>query len=378
MPADQDGSAYFIYHSIGQYHGKARDMAGGLAEFAAHWGRADDAQWHYALGVRARYIERWRTLIGAPEGTVTATENVTAGVHALITSLPLRRLRGKRVLVAQDCFPSVHFLLSGLQEKFGFTLDTVPLRQGASWAEDADIVAHWTPDVAVALLTWISSTSSHRSDLPALIAHGRRIGSLIGVDITQGAGLLPFGVMSPAVDFTVSTSLKWMCGSPGAGMLHVAEDLIGQCAPELRGWFSQPDPFNWDITRFRYAPDVRRFDHGTPAIMACAATVPALDWHAAQDHAKALAHNRRLCSLIQDGIRELNLTLVSPRSPEERGGSIMVALPAGRPAKSVLEQFRSQAIYADARGQTLRLSPGVLTRQEGVGRMLHALKTALA
>ncbi len=37
--------AYFLYHSIGMYPGKARDMAAAMADFALLWGTADDAQW---------------------------------------------------------------------------------------------------------------------------------------------------------------------------------------------------------------------------------------------------------------------------------------------------------------------------------------------
>ncbi|MFY8147396.1 MAG: aminotransferase class V-fold PLP-dependent enzyme, partial [Rhodobacter sp.] len=220
-----EASGYFLYHSIGQYPGKAKALAQAMAEFAQVWGAPDDAQWGYALGTRARFVERWRAIIGAPQGTVTTCENVTQGLHMLVTALPQGFLRGRRVLVAGDCFPSNHFLLTGLQDRLGFTLDTVPLRQGAAWVEDEDFAAAWGPDVGLALITWVSSTSSHRADLGGLVAHGRTMGSLIGVDITQAAGLLPFSVTDPAVDFTLSTSLKWMCGTPGAGILQVAADL---------------------------------------------------------------------------------------------------------------------------------------------------------
>ena len=123
------------------------------------------AQWGYALGARARFIDRWRAILNAPEGTVTTSESVTTAVHALVTSLPEAALRGRRLLVAADCFPSLHFLLTGLQDRMGFTLDTVPLRQGATWVEQEDLIARWGPDVGLALLTWVSSTSSHRIDL---------------------------------------------------------------------------------------------------------------------------------------------------------------------------------------------------------------------
>ncbi len=372
-----DGSAYFLYHSIGQYDGKAQDSLAALSDFTSVWGANDDEQWGMALGVRQKFIDGWRRLINAPQGTLTTTENVTAALHSLIGGLPDKMLRGKRVLVAADCFPSLHFMLTGMAEQHGFTLDTVPLRQGAAWLDDEDMIAAWGADVGLALLTWVSSTSSHRIDLEALVAHGRAQGSVIGIDITQAAGLLPFDVSDPAVDFTISTSLKWLCGTPGAGILHVAAPLALQCEPELRGWFSQPDPFSWDLDRFEFAPDARRFDHGTPAIMANVASLPALEWHSRQDMGAMLAHNRTLTGMMIEAVDDLGLHLVTPRPEHQRGGSIMVTLPKAVPAGALLEQLRTHAVFADARSQTLRLSPGILTTQEGVEKLLQSLRHAI-
>jgi kynureninase len=291
----------------------------------------------------------------------------------LITALPQGYLRGKRVLVAGDCFPSNHFLLTGLQDRLGFTLDTVPLRQGAAWVEDEDVAAAWGPDVGLALITWVSSTSSHRVDLDGLVAHGRAMGSLVGVDITQAAGLLPFSVMDPAVDFTLSTSLKWMCGTPGAGILHVAPGLIADCQPELRGWFSQENPFSWDLDKFAYAPDIRRFDNGTPGVMAAAASLPALDWHAGQDLGAMAAHNRALTANLIAAADEMGLALVTPRPEAQRGGSVMLRLADAGRAQAVLAGLRTRGLHADARGAVLRLSPGTVTTHDGTTAMIAAL-----
>ena len=369
--------SYFLYHSIGQYPAKARDLAGAMAEFAFVWGKPDDGQWAYALGHRQRFIDRWRAILNAPMGSLTTMESVTQAMHALITALPQGHLNGRTVLVGADCFPSNHFLLSGLAEHHGFTLKTVPLRQGAAHVEDEDFLDGWTPDVGLALLTWVSSTTSHRIDLAPMVAHGRRMGSLIGVDITQAAGLIPFDVMEPEVDFTVSTSLKWMCGTPGAGILYLSPRLIPHCAPQTRGWFSQPDPFNWDITKFAYAPDIRRFDNGTPGVMAALASLPALDWHATQDPAAMLAHNRALTDRLIAAADALRLPLLTPREPMRRGGSVMLRLPARLPAAKVVADLRAQGITTDARSQTLRLSPGVLTTHAGTDRLISALTRLL-
>lgn len=371
------GEAYFLYHSIGQYPGKARDLAATMAEFAVAWGADDDLQWAHALPKRQRFIDLWSRLIGAAPGSVTTAESVTQAFQAILTALPAAHLAGKSLLVAADCFPSNHFLLQGLAGRLGFTLKTVPLRQGAAVVEEEDFLEAWTPDVGLALLTWVSSTSSARIDLNRMVAHGRQMGSLVGVDVTQAVGLLPFDVHAPEVDFAVTTSLKWMCGTPGAGVLYLSPRLVPHVTPEARGWFSQDNPFNWDIANFRMAPDIRRFDSGTPGVMAALASVPAMEWHAAQDHAAILAQNRALTLRLIALMDALDLPLVTPRDPARRGGSIMARLPESHPAPAIIAGLRARGIAADARGQTLRLSPGIMTRDLGIDRLAEALAQLL-
>lgn len=367
------GPAYFLYHSIGLYPGKAADTAAAFADFAEAWSRPDDGQWPAVLAMRARFLDAWRGLIDAPEGTLTSADNVTAALYSLIGALPPERLRNRRLLVAADCFPSLHFLLAGLAERFGFTLATVPLRPGESWVRDEDVIAAWGPDVGLALLTFVTSTASHRCDLGALCAHGRAMGSLVGVDLTQGIGILPFSLRGEAPDFVVSTSLKWLCGTPGAGILQLAPALLAECRPELRGWFSQENPFSWDLDGFAYAADARRFDHGTPSVLACAGSLPALRWHAGQDKAALLAHSRALCAAIIEGADALGLPLASPRDADRRGGSVMLRLPERTDPARLVEGLRAEAIHVDTRGPVLRLSPGAVTTMDHVERLLQAL-----
>lgn len=368
-----DGSGYFLYHSIGMYPGKAEAMAEAFAAFSQSWGALDDGQWMRALAARQEFIQLWSALIGAPPGTLTTAENVTTALYSLIGALPENHLKGRSLLIAGDCFPSLHFLLSGLAPHYGFTLKTVPLRPGEAWVRDDDMIAAWDEDVGLALLTFVTSTASHRCDLEVLAAHGRRMGSLIGVDITQGVGLLDYRVDRPEVDFTLSTSLKWLGGTPGAGILQVAEPLLRNCRPALRGWFSQEDIFSWDLDSFAYAADARRFDHGTPSVLACAGSVPALKWNAAQDRAALLMQNRRLGQAILEAAAGLGMRLVSPPEESRRGGSIMLRLPEGADPGATVAAMRAREIFCDCRGRTMRLSPGIVTTEAGVERLISEL-----
>jgi kynureninase len=366
--------AYFLYHSIGMFPDKARRVSEALSTLGAIWGTPDDAQWGASLQIRNEFIERWRQLLDAPAGTVTAAENVTTALHSVIGSLPERHLKGRRVLVAADCFPSVHFLLSGM----GLQLDTVPLRPGETWVRTEDFIERWGPDVGVAIVTYVTSTASYRCDLAALLAHGRKMGGLVGADITQGVGIVPFDVRTFPVDFAVSTTLKWLCGIAGAGMIHVREALLHECQPRLRGWFSQEDIFSWRLDSFAYARDARRFDHGTPSIAGCAGSIPGLQWHARQDRGALLAHNRKLTAVLIEAAPALGLELASPRDETQRGGSVMFRLPAGVDPKNLIDELRRNEVYADCRGTTLRLSPGNVTSLEGVERLLQSLRLFLS
>jgi kynurenine formamidase/selenocysteine lyase/cysteine desulfurase len=357
---------YFLYHSIGMYPGKEQEMADATAKFAEVWSAANDKQWGYVLLKRQDFIDYWRRIINAPKGSTTTCESVTDGMHKLIRSLPEGSLRGKRVLVSGDCFPSIHFLLAGLAPRMGFTLDTVPLSKGKSWVEAEDFMAHWGRDVGLTLLTWVTSTASARVNLAPLVAHGREMGSMIGVDITQAAGLIPFDAMNPKVDFILSTSLKWICGTPGAGMLYVDKALALDLTPEGRGWFAQNNPFSWDLDKFEYAPDIRRFDGGTPGSVAAILSLPALRWHADQNHAEMAAWNRKLVDKIITRADALDLPLHSPRDVNKRGGSVMLRFPNKAEAAAIVGALGVEGLSVDFRGQLLRLSPGNMTGTETI------------
>lgn len=358
--------SYFLYHSIGTFAGKEAAVNRAVADFTRHWCAGDDGQWPDAMARRQRFIDGWTRLIGAPAGSLTLAESVTGALYSLMRALPEARLAGGVVLVAQDCFPSLHFLLAELARRIGFELRTVA--PSAGFVSDDDFVAAWGPEVRLALVTWVTSTASHKADLGRLLDHGRRMGSLVGVDVTQGVGIRPYAAQA---DFTVGSSLKWLCGVPGAGVVQVTPGLLAECAPEFRGWFSQANPFSWDLDAFAFAPDARRFDNGTPNVLPAIASQPGLD-HVLDIGVTGLAaHNLRLTGILAEGAAELGLRLASPADPAQRGGSVMLHLPGN--AAGVVDGLRARGIYTDARGSVLRLSPGSVTTADQCREVLEAL-----
>ena len=369
--SDHDG--YFLYHSIGQYPDKAERMSASLDAFSAQWSAGGDGQWPYADGIERRFLDLWRQVLNAPTGCIATAESVTSAVHALLTALPEKTLAGKRVVIGEDSFPSLLFLLSGMASRIGYTLDIVPIRDNGHWVECDDIAAQIDDSAGLVMLNWISSTSSHKCNAPRLAKLAREAGAIVGIDLTQGAGILPFDVNDVPVDFAATTSLKWICGTPGAGILYVRPDLIGVCVPERRGWFSQANPFNWSLSDFAFADDARKFHLGTPSILGCVGTVPALEWLLAGGLEENRKNNVRLVTGILELADELGFTLCSPPEDYRRGASVMLELPGNTDPKAALKLLKENQVYADARGRVLRLSPGVLTTESGLDRLRQSL-----
>jgi selenocysteine lyase/cysteine desulfurase len=355
-----DSPGWLLFHSVGRFPGQAAAMAAEMQDFAQAWCANDDGRWAIADAGRREAFALWAELIKAPVTSIMAAENVTTAFSAFIEALPAGALAGRSVLIADDCFPSLHFLLNGLAERIGFTLVTARRRPSGLGVEEEDLLAAWDARVALGVVTWVTSTASRRADLGIIIAHARAHGSLVAANITQAAGILPFDIEQYPVDFAASTCLKWMCGAPGAGIGYVAPGLIQALQPRLRGWFSQPDPFNWNIDRFGLAEDARRFDHGTPSYLPYIATLPGLRWLHATGVARVRAHNLLLCRRLIEIADSHNLCLVSPRDEDRRGGTIVVGLPVQWDPARIQRELMEIGLICDCRGTRMRWSPGLM------------------
>src|SRR5262249_1721904 len=149
------------------------------------------------------------------------------------------------------------------------------------------------------------------------------VGAKVVLDTYQSAGTVPFSVKKLNVDFATGGSVKWLCGGPGAGYLYVRPDLIAQLEPKTTGWMAHEHPFAFE-GELKYAPNITRSLHGSPAI-------PAL--YAAQSGYRIIneigVQNIRLKSVRQTQLlielaQEAGFHVTSPMDPAQRGGTITV------------------------------------------------------
>ena len=110
----------------------------------------------------------------------------------------------------------------------------------------------------------------------------------------------------------------------------------------MQGWFSQPDPFNWDLDKYSLATQARRFDNGTPSFLPYVASAPGLSWLLSPAAQGMRAHNQALSRKLIALADAKGYRLRSPRDASERGGSVMVELPAPIDAQALEARLRNR------------------------------------
>jgi selenocysteine lyase/cysteine desulfurase len=167
------------------------------------------------------------------------------------------------------------------------------------------------------------------------------------------------------VDALVGSSVKWLCGGPGAGFLWVRHDLIGSFAPINAGWFSHENPFEFDIRNFRYAEDARRFWGGTPAVAPCVLAASGIETIAAIGVPAIFAANRSL-------IEHMSKAADAAFDMRDRGGTLCLTCDDVDGAEAAL---RALGCRFDRRRDILRLSFHIWNDEDQARRIGAALRS---
>jgi kynureninase len=213
--------------------------------------------------------------------------------------------------------------------------------------------------------------SAFLQDARAIIQRAHEVGAMVVLDTYQSAGTVPFSVKELDADFATGGSVKWLCGGPGAGYLYVRPDLQTKLEPKTTGWMAHEAPFAFD-TSLRYAPNITRFLHGSPAI-------PAL--YAAQSGYKIInaigvenirEKSVRQTSYLIDLAEEAGFQVTSPRDPERRAGTVTVA---HEHAGAITKELIRREFIVDYRpGAGVRISPHFYTTDEELELVIAEMK----
>jgi kynureninase len=195
---------------------------------------------------------------------------------------------------------------------------------------------------------------------------------MVVLDTYQSAGTVPFSVKELDVDFATGGSVKWLCGGPGAGYLYVRPDLHQQLQPKTTGWMAHEEPFAFDA-ELRYAPNIRRFLHGSPAIPALYAAQSG--FHIINDVGVERIREKsiRQTNLLIQLAEEADFKVTSPKNPADRGGTITIGHPD---AAAITSELVKREFIVDYRpGAGIRVSPHFYNTDEELELVVKEMKS---
>src|SRR6185369_9437558 len=301
-------TVYLISHSLGAMPRATYDR---LQDYADTWA---------SRGVRA-WAEGWwdmpvtvgdevGQIIGADPGNVVMHQNVSICQSLILSCLKPTPQRNK-IVYSELNFPSVMYVYEAHARDGRIRIETVKSDDGMTVPLERMLAAI---DETTLLVPF-----SHVLFKSAFLQ-----GAKVVLDTYQSAGTVPFSVKDLNADFATGGSVKWLCGGPGAGYLYVRPDLQDKLEPKTTGWMAHESPFAFD-TSLRYAPNITRFLHGSPAIPALYAAQSGYQIINTIGVDKIREKNIRQTTYLIDLALEAGFKVTSPRNPEQRGGTITVA-----------------------------------------------------
>jgi kynureninase len=363
-----DHTVYLISHSLGAMPRSTYDR---LNDYAETWA---------TRGVRA-WAEGWWNMpitvgdevgriIGAEPGSVVMHQNVSI-CQSLILSCFEPTPKRNKIVYSELNFPSVMYVYEAHARAGKLRIETVKSDDGITVPLER-MLAAIDEETLLVPFSHVLFKSGFLQDAKAITQRAHEVGAMVVLDAYQSAGTVPFNVQELGVDFATGGSVKWLCGGPGAGYLYIRPDLHETLQPKTTGWMAHEDPFAFAMD-LRYAPNVTRFLHGSPAI-------PAL--YAAQSgygiineigvdkiRAKSVRQTTRLIELAE----EAGFLVTSPKNAAQRGGTITVN---HEHAAALTSELIKREFIVDFRpGAGVRISPHFYTKDEELELVIEEMKS---
>lgn len=347
---------YLLSHSVGL---APRHTRAALAEnYFQPWERGTEDVWPEWL----RQIESFRAalarLLSHRSDCFCPQSNVSSATTRILYSLP-RNKKKSTILLTEQAFPSLGFVFEKARSS-GYDVKFIGSDEDA---KNPDVWSrHLTPDVGLVLITHAHSNTGEQLPVREIVDLARQSSAVSIVDIAQSVGVLPINLTEWNADFVVGSSVKWLCGGPGAGYLWVNPEMLSKCQPVDVGWFSHSDPLELDIRNFRYADDAMRFWGGTPSVLPFVVARCAIELIESIGIHTIRAHNTALCDRLIAAIDES--MLVSPKSTAMRSGTVVID--PGNRAERISGQLRKAGVQFDSRPTGMRFSPHIYTTEADI------------
>lgn len=325
-------------------------------------------QW---LKVETALRRQLQDLVGAAhQDDIALLKNTSEGLSIIAYGLDWQA--GDNVVSSNQEFPSNRIVWQSLAKQ------GVGLRQADISVEDPEQALLDLIDDRTQLLS-ISSVqygTGLRMDLARLGKACRARGVLFCVDAIQSLGACQFNAVDVCADFVVADGHKWMLGPEGLAVFYAHEEARDRLSLKQYGWHMVERVGDFDDPTWEIAHSARRFEAGSPNMLAIHALHASLSLLQSEGmahvEAEILARSRWLIAEVHAQSR---LTLLSP-DIESRYAGIVTFHCAGVDQVALYQRLMKAGVMCAYRGGGIRFSPHFYTPysvlEKAMGMVLKA------
>ena len=341
-------NTYLLNHSVGRPLKSAQSYC--QSRFWSPWQTGASEPWSIWLEQITAFQQALARLTNHKATCFCPQVNISGALTKLLLSKPKWYEQPIKVLMSEADFPSIGFVFKHALPDADVVF--IPLDSDMT---DGDIwESYFRRNIDLAFVTHAFSNSGQASPLCDIAALGKRYNVPIILDVAQSLGVLELDLEKLEVDFVLGSSVKWLCGGPGAAFLWVSEGQINTCTPKDVGWFSHQAPFEFDIHQFDFASTALRFFGGTPSILPYTIATHSIEYFLRAGIDQVRARNFILLRELYDGLAEY---VVSPTHRERGTGTAIFNFGQYQDAIKALCDHEGVAI--DERQMGLRISPHI-------------------
>ncbi len=362
-----DECLYLNHAAVAPWPERARIA---VADFAAENTALGASRYPHWLTTENSLRRNLETLLDAEQGSVALVKNTSEALSFVAAGLSWQA--GDVVVISDQEFPSNRIVWESLRSK-GVQVVEVPL----PWHDpEAALLAAIAQKPRLVSVSAVHYASGLTLDLLRIGAACRANGVLFCVDAIQAVGVLPFSVRAIQADFAMADGHKWLLGPEGLGFFYVRPDMMEQLQPVEFGWHMVADVGNYDRRDWSLAPDARRYECGSPNMLAAAAlnasTGLLLEVGMERVATQAVTNVLYLRELLQD----MGAVCLNPLLDQRPSGILTVNF-MGKDNAQLHKLLMEAGVICAQRGGGIRLSPHFHTTREVLDDAADALECLL-
>jgi selenocysteine lyase/cysteine desulfurase len=308
------------------------------------------------------------SLLNAAPDEIAVTASVSAGLNALASALSFTGPRNK-VVVSDFEFPT-NAQIWHAQEPRGARVVHVP-RAADGYIPLENFAKAIDEQTQLVAITHVCFRNGAKLDIPGIVRLARAKGAKVLLDCYQSVGSMDIDVKALDLDFAAGGMLKYLLGTAGIAFLYVREAFSKSLIPTNSGWFAQTNIAAMDITANRPAPNARRFEAGTPAVVNAYAAEAGLKFLLAVGTPAIEARNIALTKRCMQRLEEIGWPSITPVPSERRGAT--VAVPS-RDSGALSKELMKRDIVTSHRDDNVRASFHFYNNEDDVESFVAAMK----